>query len=255
MTLPNAFEDHLPSTGDVAELFADEIAALGGTLVDVFDDGDRLLARALLLDADDVTPGDTIRGGIAIHVQGTHVGLHAYTQRLVCTNGAIGAMPCGVFHVERARAGTPIELVTPVHDAIRDAMRQCAESPAFAESIAKMRLATGSDARRTAMGLPVLLHEMSTHAPVGWNDRVLHEIMHRYIRGDDRSLFGLLNAVTSTARDEPDPAHRWALEEVGGRLLEGAMIPRRIDALRASLDRLAESRSRGQLVGAGAAAD
>src|SRR5689334_14575381 len=70
MTFPHAFEEHLPSTSDVAELFADEISALGGTLVDVFDDGDRLLARALFADTEDVTPGDTIRGGIAIQVRG-----------------------------------------------------------------------------------------------------------------------------------------------------------------------------------------
>ena len=249
MTLPYALEDYLPSTGDVGVIVADEIAALGGTLVDVVDDGGRLFVRALLADTDDVTPGDTIHGGIAIRVQGPSVTVQAYTLRQVCSNGAMGARPADAFRVERAPAGTPIELVTPVHDTIRDAVRRCAESPAFVEAIVRMRVATQSEAPRAMYVLPQLLHAMSLHAPPEWHDRVLYEVMHRFAHGRDRSLFGLLNAVTSTARDETDPARRWALEELGGQLLVGAMVPRRVQAGRRPLDGTLTAR---ELVEAGA---
>jgi hypothetical protein len=36
--------------------------------------------------------------------------------------------------------------------------------------------------------------------------------------GPDQSAFGVLNAVTSLARDTRDPETRWQLEELGGAL-------------------------------------
>jgi hypothetical protein len=41
-------------------------------------------------------------------------------------------------------------------------------------------------------------------------------IVERFTLGRDRSAFGLLNAVTSVARDTRDPETRWRLEELGG---------------------------------------
>jgi len=41
-------------------------------------------------------------------------------------------------------------------------------------------------------------------------------IYGRFAASDDRSAFGLMNAVTSVARDTEDPAIRWSLETIGG---------------------------------------
>ena len=47
-----------------------------------------------------------------------------------------------------------------------------------------------------------------------------------FISGSDRNRFGLMNAVTSVARDTRDPDARWRLEELGGGI--GARLrPRR----------------------------
>ena len=255
MTLPNPFEEYLPSAGDVGTIFAEEVASFGGTLVDVVEAGERLFGRALLGQADDVTPGDTIHGGIAIRVEGPCVAVHAYTHRQVCVNGAIAVTPADHVRVERAMAGTPMVLVAPVTLAIRDAMRRCAESPAFDQAIVRMRVATQMEGRRAMPHFMMLLQAMSLHAPPAWEDRVLHEVLMRLHRDGDRSLFGAFNAVTATARDEPDPARRWGLQEIGGRMLEGARVPQRAQAFRAFLDGAEASRSPGRLVGVGAADD
>ena len=252
MTLPNPFEEYLPSAGDVGTIFAEEVASFGGTLVDVVEAGERLFGRALLGQADDVTPGDTIHGGIAIRAEGKHVAVHAYTQRQICVNGAIAVRPAENACIERAMSGTPTELVAPVTLAIRDAMRRCAESPAFDEAIVRMRVATQMEGRRAMPYFMMLLQEMTLHAPAGWQDHVLYDVLMRLHRDGDRSLYGAFNAVTATARDEPDPARRWALQEIGGRLLERATMPQRAQAFRAWLDGAEASRSPGRLVGVGA---
>jgi hypothetical protein len=44
----------------------------------------------------------------------------------------------------------------------------------------------------------------------------LAQILERFELGGDRTRFGMMNAVTSLARDTHDPDARWRLEELGG---------------------------------------
>jgi hypothetical protein len=50
---------------------------------------------------------------------------------------------------------------------------------------------------------------------------MLGDILDRFTKGSDRSRFGLMNAVTSLARDTRDPELRWRLEELGGAIPAG----------------------------------
>ncbi len=45
---------------------------------------------------------------------------------------------------------------------------------------------------------------------------LLAQVMFRFAEGSDRSVFGLMNAATSLARDQADPELRWRLEKFGG---------------------------------------
>jgi hypothetical protein len=45
---------------------------------------------------------------------------------------------------------------------------------------------------------------------------VIGQILSRFSGQRDRTRFGLMNAVTSVARDTRDPDLRWRLEELGG---------------------------------------
>ena len=177
--------------------------------------------------------------------------VHGYTYRQVCANGAIAAVPGEQFCIERAGPWSPIELVTPILDATRDALRQCAASPLFDRTVAQMRRATQADPSQALRVLPALMYAMSAHAPVGWRDRVMHEVTRRWLADRDRSLFGVLNAVTATARDEPNPALKWELESVGGMLLQGAMLPRRAHADRPTRTIAAAPSEVGELVEVG----
>src|SRR5215472_16042551 len=93
--------EFLPSTREIRDAIAEEIAMLGGVASDVFDDGQCLFVRALLASDADVQPRDTIRAGIAVRVTGPEIAVYPYTYRQICTNGAIAAYALGLRVVER----------------------------------------------------------------------------------------------------------------------------------------------------------
>ena len=46
--------------------------------------------------------------------------------------------------------------------------------------------------------------------------RFLRDVMAEFRDGKDRTRYGLMNAVTATARRTSDPELRWRMEELGG---------------------------------------
>ena len=50
----------------------------------------------------------------------------------------------------------------------------------------------------------------------GVDPAVIARIYDTLTRTGDLTPYGLMNAVTSVARDEPDPETRWKLESLGG---------------------------------------
>ena len=72
--------------------------------------------------------------------------------------------------------------------------------------------------------------------------RYLSEIVERFFKTADSSTFGLINAVTSVARDTRDPAARWRLEELGGGMLaEITTTPSQDSGRAAQVGRLIET--------------
>jgi len=64
--------------------------------------------------------------------------------------------------------------------------------------------------------LALAMMPMITRMPARLAAEMVQMIMRRHNEGRDRSRFGLMNAVTSVARDTRDPELRWRLEELGG---------------------------------------
>ena len=53
-------------TSEIATIFAEEVAAQGGSVTDRFDDGARLFLRAVLPDETEVQKRDRVQGGVAL---------------------------------------------------------------------------------------------------------------------------------------------------------------------------------------------
>jgi hypothetical protein len=205
---------YLPTTHEIRDAFAEEIASLGGTMHDVYDDGERLFLRSVLSRHTEVRPGDRIRGGVAVRATGSEILVHPYTLRQVCTNGAIAAHALETRCIERAPASdvyAPTYEGTVVLATLREAVQSCASPEAFATVTSEMRSAIEREAD-LAITLGSALGRISAGMGAHW----LPQIFSRFAADGDQSAFGLMNAVTAVAREARDPDVRWGLEELGG---------------------------------------
>jgi hypothetical protein len=198
------------TTAEFQALFAEEVAAAGGTVSDTFDDGTHLFTRSVLPQAREVRTADRVQGGVALRADGREVWVHPYVFRLVCRNGAIMAHALETRHVVAADFVTAGE----AEAAVREAVRGCCAPEAFTAAADAMRSATEVRADLALNLLPLL-----SRMPPGAGTPQLQTIMERFFREGDRSRFSLMNAVTSVARDTADPDVRWRLEELGGGVL------------------------------------
>jgi hypothetical protein len=196
-----------PTTATIKALFDEEIAAVGGVVSNSFDDGIHLFARSMLPQVREVRTADNVQGGVALRASQTDIWVHPYVFRQVCSNGAIMAQAIQSRHVECPEFATEYE----VTETVRVAIRECSSPEAFAVSTRQMRSAREIQAD---LALNVISILTSAHSHV--DPRVLQVIMERFFGDNDQSRFGLMNAITSVARDTPDPELRWRLEELGG---------------------------------------
>ena len=222
--------EYLPTTEQIRHVFTDEITSLGGTVSDVVDDGRHLYARAVLPATMDVRPGDAISAGVAVRAERAEIVVHPYILRQVCTNGAIATHTLGSRRLERV----PFTgVLPPAYDAavalerFREAMRASAAKEAFGAAAEAMRSAASVPANISLLHRAFArMQERSMMA------HLLPRIFDRFATGGDRSAFGLMNAVTSLARDTSDASIRWRLEELGASLpaLVAAPPSRRVES-------------------------
>jgi hypothetical protein len=197
------------STRDIRDLFTQEITRAGGTVSDTFDDEKHLFLRAILPDVREVRPRDQMQGGVALRATDQEIRVHPYLFRQVCRNGAIVVHAIETRQIELA--DLPTLNVPEVLVELREAVRDCCSPEVFARGVEGMRTASEREADVALQLLPVL-----SRLPRGYSTQLLTEIMSRFTSERDRSAFGLVNAVTSVARDTSDPEMRWNLEELGG---------------------------------------
>jgi len=204
------------TTARILAVFTDEIAAHQGNVTDTFNDGQRLFTRSILPRVEEVRPGDKLQGGVALKANGGEVWLHPYVFRLVCRNGAIMAQAIQTRHLIDLHLLDPEEAASQLQEAIQ---ASCAEE-AFTVAAQQMRSAQEVRADLALNMLPLLSRFPSSAA-----NPLVGQIMERFFSEADGSRFGLMNAVTSVARDTRDPELRWRLEEFGGGI-PAALIPR-----------------------------
>jgi hypothetical protein len=188
--------------------FAEEINELGGKVSDVFDDGRLLFLRAILPEAEEVGPKDPVQGGVALRAQQGEAWVHPYLFRQVCKNGAITAQSLEGRHVLGLDLPDP-EIVWPE---LREAIQACASPDAFEFGVTRMR-----SAQQAACDMALMLVPTLRHLP----QSIASQILRQFVGSGDRSMFGMVNAITATARETRDPQLRWDLEELGGGVLAG----------------------------------
>src|SRR4051794_23479191 len=87
------------TTGEIGDIFAEEIAAAGGSVSETFAEGTCLFARSVLPGTRDVRAGDSVQGGVALRAAEEDIWVHPYIFRQVCRNGAIRAHAIQTRHL------------------------------------------------------------------------------------------------------------------------------------------------------------
>jgi hypothetical protein len=195
------------STAEILDVFIGEIIARDGRVVDTFHDGARLFTRSILPLIKEVRPQDRLQGGVALKALAGEVWLHPYVFRQVCRNGAIMAQSLQTRHFTDADLWDPDQ----AERLLREAVEACCAEEVFTQNTADMRSAQDVEADLALNLLPHLAHLGARVA-----GQFVSQILERFFEAPDRSRFGLMNAVTSVARDTRDPVLRWNLEELGG---------------------------------------
>jgi hypothetical protein len=195
----------LPTTQQVKETFVDELREIGGHVSDSFDDGRRLFLRSVLRRVKQVRAGDGLQAGVALRAAGPEIWVHPYVFHQVCRNGAIFATALESRRIERVEGPEYSEAPELLFELV-EAVRLCSSEDVFEANAGRMRSAAEVEAD--------LLMTMPTLAQLP--EQVAARILERFGTERDRSQYGLMNAVTSVARDTHDPEMRWRLEELGG---------------------------------------
>lgn len=214
MAIPNWI-----STREICGVFADEIGEMGGQVTNAYDDGERLFGRSVLPGEREVRRGDALRGGVAVMMGDREVRVHPYVFRKVCGNGAIMAQS-----VQTRRIELPFD--EDAHDRVveevRETIRACGEDEVFADDVAEIRSAVDREADFALTVLPML-----DRLPEAVRVSMMGLIAGRFFGAAERSRYGLMNAITSLARDTSEPDLKWRLEEIGGRIPTMTPVPRR----------------------------
>jgi hypothetical protein len=206
-----------PTTESLREVFDDQLRALGGRVTDTFHDADasRLFVRAILPGEQEVRPRDRLQGGVAMRATDQDICVHPYVYRVVCRNGAIRAHAVQTVQIRRDNADLVLD--SDVIGCVRDAVRCCCAPEAFEHGLNEMRGTLEQQADTMLSLLPML-----RMLPASIRERLLAQCfdsLHSDAgrrRGDERTRFGLMQAITATAREQNDPETRWRLEELGG---------------------------------------
>lgn len=198
------------TTSQIKSVFEDEVKAVGGKVTDTFDDGSVLFTRAVLPENAKVARKDRVDKGVALKAAWEDVWVHPYVFRRVCINGAIVAQAVATKHVANTSEVSPLEMEISV----REAVRVCAleqDFAGFAERLKRTRSIWVAPRQALMPHLAAL--------PADHSRELVQEVHRRFAEEADETRYGLINAVTSLARDTRNPELRWSLETIGGALI------------------------------------
>lgn len=203
------------STATTNTVFAEEMSALGGRILDTLDDGKRLYARAMLPAVEEVQPQDKLQGGVALRATDDEVVLCPFVFRQVCTNGLV------VSQSGQARRFTlgQFDRVEPFLFEFRFAIQSACQLDEFRSNVERMRASLMQPFSRVFVPLAVRTR-LPLIGTAGLED-VIRQVLAEFDRERDHTRFGLMNALTAVGRDTRDPELRWRLEVCGARVSLG----------------------------------
>ncbi len=218
-----------PGLEEIEKAFGEAIAPYGGMAWDRFCDGQRLCARAVYPQVREIIAGDQLQRGVALRVADETIGIHPYLFRQTNQNGAILSWATGPRQAKRVRSRGTAAQVAAVLDELRRLVVACSDEMILQNAVQHIRLAAEVEANVVLRLMPLL-----ATLPQPQVGDVLDRITVRFEAQRTRSVLELMNAVSAVARETPDPATRWRLEELAGSLIARNLAARSRPAPRAA---------------------
>jgi hypothetical protein len=169
--------------------------------------------RSSSVPGDAAMPQDEVQCGVALQATARGIWLYPYLFRLVCANGAI--MAEGLESRSLSEVVHELEPDQAVN-AIRQGIEACCAQEVFNDIMRKVRTSADVETDDTFVMLSYLEPEYGHD-----HFDLIAEVLDRFEGEADQSRYGFANAITSVARDTPDPDLRWDLEEFGGAIATG----------------------------------
>lgn len=147
--------------------------------------------------------------------------------RQVCTNGLIGQVTMRKYHVGRGN-GTAFE---DVQEVLRDETREASDKAFWMqvqdvvrhsfnrENFVAMLNSFNEAAQKAIEGNPVKVVEV-VKKEYALTDSQSQSVLMHLIQGGDLTQWGLANAITRTAEDQPDYETATDFERLGGKIIE-----------------------------------
>ena len=198
-----------PAFSEIRSTFSLSVTEHGGSVSEVFENEDLLIMRAILPQSDDVKPSDPVNSGVALRCSGRSLEIHPYVFRQVCSNGVIMAQSVASCQLDRIESWQHENEESDTLLQLSQVVAGCATGDAFSRSVDQFRNA-GS---RNLASMDLMLSMM---AVMHGHTALIEMIARDFMRAEDQSAYGLLNAVTATARETTDPETKWTLEKIGG---------------------------------------
>ena len=204
----------LPGIREIETLVETKIAEKGGRFHGFDRRRGNYFIRSLVPGEEEVGRNDSIQSGVAVKIEPPSVVVCHYTLRRVCTNGMMMRTYGFAREIQMVESSADDYTVKRVLAEISEAIDECA-SPEHRTLVARRMRA----ARAMSIEDSPRVEALRDRLRVFTGDGLFRNIMRRFRQDRDSSLFGLVNAVTATARDTEDPVLKWQLEELGGEIL------------------------------------
>jgi len=197
-------------TKTITDLFIKEVGAYGGHIIQTSINKQHVLIEATLTISDSLLKGDYVQGGVALYYSPEFIAIHPYLFRLICESGLlITDTPenCIIWR-QGDKALTQENLIKQLNTAIKD----CTKKDTFSQTIASLKTSLSKEV--------ILLKEILSLPRFTEDNSLLDELLKHAIIEDDDTAFGLINTITSTARDITFPQTCYQLQKLAGEITQ-----------------------------------
>ncbi len=213
-------------TKTIRDLFTQEVVAHGGHVIQTSTNKQYLLIEATLTISDSLLKGDYVQGGVALYYSPELIAVHPYLFRLICESGLLIAdtpEECIIWQ-QGDKALTEKKLTKHLNTAIKC----CTKKDTFSQTIASLKTSLSKEV--------ILLKEILSLPRFTEDNSLLNELLRHAIIEDDDTAFGLINTITSTARDITFPQTCYQLQKLAGEIVKNIYHNHPINLLNDSED-------------------